>query len=88
MPEYQRPYEWNVDQAETLLIDIQDAIKEENDSYFLSSIVLARTEVKNEYEVIDGQQRLMTLTILLAVLRELFHLKEGVVKIPLSTCNS
>lgn len=39
--------------------------------YFLGSIVLAKDEIRPDADVIDGQQRLTTLTILLAVLRTL-----------------
>jgi uncharacterized protein with ParB-like and HNH nuclease domain len=45
---------------------------EELDPYFLGSIVLIKGD-KPEAQVVDGQQRLITLTILLVVLRELAH---------------
>jgi uncharacterized protein with ParB-like and HNH nuclease domain len=47
-------------------------MKNDDDQYFLGSTVLVKSpENKNRYEVIDGQQRLTTLTILLSVLRDL-----------------
>jgi hypothetical protein len=46
-------------------------VKEKDDTYFLGSIVLIKDEGKPHAEVIDGQQRLTTLTILLAVLTQL-----------------
>lgn len=71
IPEYQRPYRWGVDQAGQLLDDLEEALDNRNeDPYFLGSLVLVERE-ENTHEVIDGQQRLTTLTILLAVLREL-----------------
>ncbi len=39
--------------------------------YFLGSIVLVKTPAKPEANVVDGQQRLTTLTILFSVLRDL-----------------
>ncbi|MCF2526279.1 DUF262 domain-containing protein [Yinghuangia soli] len=72
IPRYQRPYAWEVEQAEQLLADLDDALQRDGDEpYFLGSIVLVKEADKAAAEVIDGQQRLTTLTILLAVLRDL-----------------
>lgn len=69
IPSYQRPYAWTVDQASELFYDLKafyDA--EEEEGYFLGSIVLIKSEERPLAEVIDGQQRLTTLTILLAAM--------------------
>lgn len=69
IPPYQRPYAWTVDQASELFEDLHSFYQYEPDEeYFLGSIVLIKEEGKPHSEVIDGQQRLTTLTILLAVL--------------------
>lgn len=69
IPSYQRPYAWTVDQASELFDDLYDFYKtEDEDSYFLGSIVLIKEEGKPRSEVIDGQQRLTTLTILISAL--------------------
>ena len=69
IPSYQRPYSWTVDQASELFDDLYDFfVKEEEDSYFLGSIVLIKEEGKSNSDVVDGQQRLITLTILLALI--------------------
>ena len=69
IPLYQRPYAWTVDQVSDLFDDLYDFHQTENDEgYFLGSIVLIKQETKPYAEVIDGQQRLTTLTILLAAL--------------------
>jgi len=69
IPTYQRPYAWTVDQASELFDDLYDFyVREQEDTYFLGSIVLIKEEGKPHSEVIDGQQRLTTLTILLAAL--------------------
>ncbi|MBD3885972.1 DUF262 domain-containing HNH endonuclease family protein [Leptolyngbya sp. PL-A3] len=76
IPMYQRPYAWEVEQAETLLDDLLsflgDGVEpiDEVNPYFLGSIVLIKSDGLPEAEVVDGQQRLTTLTILLAALRE------------------
>lgn len=69
IPPYQRPYAWTIDQASELFEDLHSFYQYEPDEeYFLGSIVLIKEENKPHAEVIDGQQRLTTLTILLAVL--------------------
>lgn len=69
IPSYQRPYAWTVDQASELFDDLYDFfLQEPEDTYFLGSIVLIKEEGKPDSEVIDGQQRLTTLTILLSTL--------------------
>lgn len=79
IPSVQRPYSWTSDQAGDLLDDLLDYIDHQSitkddfskidEPYFLGSIVLVK-KGENLYEVLDGQQRLTTLTILLAVLRD------------------
>ena len=67
IPSYQRPYAWTEDQTSELYDDLHDFyINEKEDTYFLGSIVLIKDEGKPYSEVIDGQQRLTTLTILLS----------------------
>ncbi|AEJ00220.1 protein of unknown function DUF262 [Nitrosomonas sp. Is79A3] len=69
IPSYQRPYAWTVDEASELFDDLFDFYKSEpEEGYFLGSIVLIKQEGVPYAEVIDGQQRLTTLTILLSVL--------------------
>lgn len=77
IPRYQRPYAWSTDETDELLDDLWTAYNSDNspvpekDPYFLGSIVLIKEEHQPESEVIDGQQRLTTLTILMSVLRHL-----------------
>lgn len=73
IPSYQRPYAWTEVQAGELFSDLVDFfVKEKDDTYFLGSIVLIKDEGRPHAEVIDGQQRLTTLTILLAALTSQF----------------
>ncbi|MEO0607455.1 MAG: DUF262 domain-containing protein, partial [Pseudomonadota bacterium] len=69
MPPYQRSYSWEHAEAEALLTDLRDA-SENDDNHFIGAIVLVR-ESSGRYLIVDGQQRLTTLTILLAVLRDI-----------------
>ncbi|MEQ2006270.1 MAG: DUF262 domain-containing HNH endonuclease family protein [Limisphaerales bacterium] len=80
IPPYQRPYSWGTDQAKTLLSDLvaasatfqvgMDASKVT--PYFLGSIVVIKQQTQPEAQVIDGQQRLTTLSLLLSALRTQF----------------
>lgn len=72
IPDYQRPYSWGEEQSVQLLDDLVDALERDTDDpYFLGSIVLVKDKARAGADVIDGQQRLTTLTILLGVLRDL-----------------
>lgn len=69
IPEYQRPYAWTTDEAETLFEDIWEFATtigglDQNGSYFLGSIVSFENE-DGEQEIIDGQQRITSLFLLL-----------------------
>ncbi|PJJ99186.1 hypothetical protein CO641_06215 [Lysobacteraceae bacterium NML91-0213] len=75
IPAYQRPYSWGVDQAQELLDDLISYMRaggtqlDESPPYFLGSLVLIKSESSPKAEVVDGQQRLTTLTLLLACVR-------------------
>jgi hypothetical protein len=73
IPGYQRPYAWTIEQAGELFDDLQMFMQDQGgdgeDPYFLGSIVLIKKDGDPRADVIDGQQRLTTLTILLAALR-------------------
>lgn len=74
IPPYQRPYAWEVQQVTELLDDLEEAMGPASRSegiYFLGSIVLVKSKSAPEAKVVDGQQRLTTLTILFSVLRDL-----------------
>ncbi|MFE1334470.1 DUF262 domain-containing protein [Streptomyces microflavus] len=72
IPDYQRPYAWDVEQAVQLLTDLEESLERgTGEPYFLGSVVLVKAKGDAPAEVIDGQQRLTTLTILFALLRDL-----------------
>ena len=79
IPDYQRPYAWGEQQCQTLWDDIflfsfpdnnYEAF-DENEEYFLGSIVTFKNE-KGKSEVIDGQQRLTTLMLMLRAFYDKF----------------
>ncbi|MAV57497.1 MAG: hypothetical protein CMA14_01365 [Euryarchaeota archaeon] len=71
IPRFQRAYSWNTDNAE----DFYGDMKEEQDEFFAGSIVLNNQKLSSEdkIEIIDGQQRMITSTILLAAIRDAFN---------------
>lgn len=79
IPEYQRPYVWGSEEIHELLDDLSYAMNEKPESeYFLGSFVLqSKPEAPElgrkfpENDLLDGQQRMATLLILLAVIRDL-----------------
>ncbi|MCK4798161.1 MAG: DUF262 domain-containing protein [Spirochaetes bacterium] len=75
IPTYQRGYKWTSEdensQVKVLMKDLFSAFKNSSDRYYLQFITLKDTD--NVFEVIDGQQRLTTLTILFSLL---FSFKE------------
>lgn len=68
IPLYQRNYAWGKEQIEALIQDIYEAYKNgENSNYYIGSLVVLRRH-NGDYEVIDGQQRLTTLSLLTKIL--------------------
>lgn len=80
IPRYQRDYSWERNETEEFLNDILSGLslngaELERNEYFLGTILLAG-DFNNQdkvLEVIDGQQRVTTLTILLSVLAKKFY---------------
>lgn len=68
IPEFQRPYSWGNEQCYQFYKDLTNAFAKDED-YFLGNIILATSERdKDSPQIIDGQQRMITLWILLKVL--------------------
>lgn len=76
IPEYQRPYAWTEEQIQTLFDDLVEFAEntqgqEEEESYFLGTIVSYENEDK-EQEIIDGQQRITSLFLFLRAIYKKF----------------
>ena len=74
VPLNQREYSWEEEHVKDLFYDLAQAIDGQKSSYFLGTIVLTRGK-DDSLEVADGQQRLATVTILLAAIRDYFQSK-------------
>ena len=70
IPPYQRPYSWETEHAEQLLQDMWDAYEGNELEYFIGSLITIQKQLDTLYEVVDGQQRLTTLNLILARLRD------------------
>jgi len=68
VPPNQREYSWEDEQVSDLLQDLSNAMGRSRESYFLGTIVLTRAR-DDVLEVADGQQRLATVTMILAAMR-------------------
>ena len=90
IPDYQRPYSWTKEHCETLWDDLKDFafadnFNDDSDKYFLGTIVTVNIN-NNPGEVIDGQQRLITLSLLLRAFYEAFSPEYSVQRNELSKC--
>ena len=74
-PAYQRPYKWGVQNITDLLFDIEHAISEKrlyaDFKYRIGTIILHKEG--NVLQVVDGQQRIISLTLLNAYLDSTFN---------------
>lgn len=66
VPIYQREYSWTGDEVREFWNDLRHVKPDE--SYFLGLVILTRCD--NRYQVVDGQQRMLTLTLLVIALRD------------------
>ena len=82
IPDYQRPYRWTTEQVKNLLSDISENMDNSKDIPYMMGTVILHEDYTNKqiFNIVDGQQRLTTLTLLLYVLGkkdELSLLKES-----------
>ncbi len=66
VPRFQRPYSWDRENIQEFW---EDVVQDNPQDYFIGSMVVYK-DGKQRYGVVDGQQRLTTITILLSVLRD------------------
>ncbi|MGC6499613.1 MAG: DUF262 domain-containing protein [Henriciella sp.] len=69
MPPYQRSYSWDRQEVRALLNDLLDCSRNRS-IHFIGAIVLVQQD-ESRYLIVDGQQRLTTLTMMLCALRDL-----------------
>ena len=68
IPRFQRPYSWDKDNIQEFW---QDSIVNNDDEYFIGALVVFKRKDKS-YGIVDGQQRLTTITIMLSALRNTY----------------
>ncbi len=78
VPSHQRDYSWTDLEVRTLLQDLAKAISDNEPGYFLGTIVTIPGP-SGRLEVIDGQQRLATITILLCQIRRYLSGKDSII---------
>jgi uncharacterized protein with ParB-like and HNH nuclease domain len=68
IPRFQRPYSWTDEEVDNFW---EDVINRADGHYFIGSMVVYQTN-KPYYGIVDGQQRLTTITLILAAIRNAF----------------
>lgn len=68
IPRFQRPFAWDNENIDDFLDDV---IQRGGEDYFIGSMVVYE-DGKTTYAVVDGQQRLTTITLMLCALRDVF----------------
>lgn len=68
IPNYQRPYKWTVKNANQLLDDIIEAMNANKEVYRVGTLILHKDD--KGYNIVDGQQRTITFSLLLKALDE------------------
>ena len=73
IPFYQRAYVWDKERVKILLEDLDEYLDMKSNEnkpniYLLGSLILYKNNNKNEFEVVDGQQRLVSLALILLCL--------------------
>ncbi|WP_349514978.1 DUF262 domain-containing protein [Leuconostoc suionicum] len=69
IPSFQRDYSWNASYYSTFFDDIIDSISsDDSENYFIGTMVFSNPNTVSKVDVIDGQQRLTTMTILFSAL--------------------
>ena len=77
IPHYQRDYAWKTGNVDDLFDDIQEAM-EMGGGHYIGTFILSKGDAMERFKVVDGQQRLTTLTMLLDALVD--ALPDGEVK--------
>jgi len=69
VPEHQRSFAWTTEEVEDFLTDVSEALKKGAPDYFIGLIVLLGP-VETVWQILDGQQRLATTTMIYAAIRD------------------
>ena len=72
IPKNQRKYVWDKNEWDELFSDIFEIPQDDGYTHFIGSFVLSKAKKQNEYYIVDGQQRLITISILLCCIVSFF----------------
>lgn len=74
IPLYQRPYAWEENQVKQLMTDLYHQYSQDpNSAYYIGIVSVGKTKIdENLFDLIDGQQRVTTLTLIGLVLKEYY----------------
>jgi uncharacterized protein with ParB-like and HNH nuclease domain len=64
IPKYQRGYAWEIENIRELFDDVIESIKS-NSNYYIGTIVLSKSADDERFYVVDGQQRITTITLII-----------------------
>lgn len=71
VPKHQRDYSWTDIEVDELFTDIESSLSKSSPAYYIGMLVLVEPRSQNaRYQILDGQQRLTTLTLMLAAARD------------------
>lgn len=73
VPDHQRDYAWGEEEVGQLFDDVKRALGEKAPDYFIGLIVLVAPDDSGAWQILDGQQRLATATMIYAAIREWLH---------------
>jgi len=72
VPPHQRNFSWTLEEVKQLWDDVVETIQEDRPEYFLGTIVVQEERENKTRIIIDGQQRLATITMLLSGIRTVY----------------
>ncbi len=67
IPAYQRPYAWEKKQWQDLLNDLKNA--QNSSEYLLGTVYLEQKDDNSDFNILDGQQRFVTMYLLMKSLK-------------------
>jgi uncharacterized protein with ParB-like and HNH nuclease domain len=73
VPIFQRSYAWGDKEINDFLEDLESVYKNKDEEYFFGSMVFAPHEDKSKIKILDGQQRLATIVLFLAAMRDVLN---------------
>ena len=80
IPVYQRNYSWKVENCRQLYDDLVKLIRKKRKLHFFGSLVSVYNGIQEEFLIIDGQQRVTTISLLLLAMHNILKEKKLIAK--------